>query len=149
MPGVTPEMLARAMAIDFERMAARSGVIAELLTEGREAHVTCPLGTDLRVDLESRRGISDDGDLTARGAFGDLPCGEAFVAPLSGGGRIVASSLARLGVSDEPVRLSVRDGSLVSAEGGLGPEFLKLLKAHGAPGTNLAELGVGTTTDPR
>ena len=26
----------------------------------------------------------------------------------------------------------------------LGPEFIELLRAHGEPGTNLAELGVGT-----
>jgi len=144
MPGVTPDMLARAMAIDFELMTSRSRAIAELLTEGRDARVTCPLGTDFSVDLNRRRGIADDGDLTARGAFGNLPCGEAYVAPLSGSGRIVASSFARLGVSDETARLTVQDGQLVGAEGGLGPEFLELLQAHGTLGTNLAELGVGT-----
>ena len=65
-----------------------------------EAHVTCPLGSDLRLDLSGRAGISDDGDLTAPGAFGNLPCGEGFIAPAGGEGTIVASSLAPLGLSD-------------------------------------------------
>ncbi len=30
------------------------------------------------------------------------------------------------------------------AQGGLGPAYFHWLKAHGEPGTNLAELGVGT-----
>ena len=144
MPGVTPEMLARVMAVNFERMSAWSNAISELLTAGDAARVTCPLGTDLTVDLHGRYGISDDGDLTARGAFGNLPCGEAFIAPVTGEGRIVASSLARLGISHTPATLTVRDGRLASAEGGLGPEFIRLLEAHGGMGTNLAELGVGT-----
>ena len=144
MPGVTAEMLARVMAVDFDTMAERSRAVAELLTAGRVARITCPRGTDATVDLTGRAGIADDGNLTTPGAFGNLPCGEAFIAPLTGEGRIVAASLARLGLSDEPAALTLSGGRLVSAEGGLGPDYLRLLRAHGEPGTNLAELGVGT-----
>lgn len=149
MPGVTPEMLARVMNVDFATMAARSRAIADLLSAGSVARVTCPHGTDLSIDLGGRRAISDDGDLTGRGAFGNLPCGEAFIAPQSGNGQVVASSFARLGISDEPATLTVRDGRLVFAEAGLGPQYLQLLEAHGALGTNLAELGVGTNDRAR
>src|SRR5436305_9273434 len=144
MPGVTEDMLARVMAIDFDLMAARSRAVAAALDEGTTARVTCPRGSDLTLDITGRRGIADDGDLTARGAFGNLPCGEGFIAPLSGEGWVVAASLGPLGISDHPAVLTVRDGLLVSAEGGLGPEWLKLLEVHGEPGHNLAELGVGT-----
>lgn len=149
MPGVTEDMLARVMAVDFDAMALRSRAVAALLDEGGTAHVTCPRGSDLRLDLSGRRGISDDGDLTRPGAFGNLPCGEGFIAPLSGSGTIVAASLAPLGLSDEPAVLTVEDGRIVSAEGGLGPEYLKRLQAHGELGTNLAELGVGTNDRAR
>ena len=144
MPGVTEEMLARVMAVDFDVMAGRSRAVAALLDAADVAHVTCPRGSDLTLDISGRRGIADDGDLTARGAFGNLPCGEGFIAPLSGEGRVVASSVGPLGISDEPATLTVRHGLVVSAEGGLGPEWLKLLDVHGEPGHNLAELGVGT-----
>ncbi len=144
MPGVTADMLARVMAVDFDRMAARSQAVASLLTRGRQARVTCPRGSDMTLDLEGREGTSDDGRLTEPGAFGNLPCGEGFIAPVGGDGTIVASSLAPLGLNDEPARLTLRDGLIVGGEGGLGAEYFRRLEAHGDKGRNLAELGVGT-----
>ncbi len=145
MPGVTEDMLARVMAVDFDTMAARSNAVAELLTEGSTAHLTCPRGTAFTLDLSGRHGIADDGALTERGAFGNLPCGEGFIAPLSGEGQIVvAATLASIGIPEDPVKLSVQAGRLVAGEGGPGPSFIELLRAAGELGTNLAELGVGT-----
>lgn len=149
MPGVTEDMLARVMAVDFDTMVARSAAVAALLDEAAEAHLTCPRGSDLRFDLRDRNGISDDGRLTDEGAFGNLPCGEGFIAPLSGEGTMVASSLASLGLADEPATLIVEKGHIVAAEGGIGAEFLSRLQAQGEAGTNLAELGVGTNDRAR
>jgi leucyl aminopeptidase (aminopeptidase T) len=144
MPGVTEDMLARVMAVDFELMAARSKAVAAVLDAGQVARISCPRGTQLTLELAGRPGISDDGDLTAAGAFGNLPCGEGFIAPIGGDGRLVASSLAPLGISDPPAEIDVHGGRIVSAQGGLGEQFIKLLEAHGELGSNLAELGVGT-----
>ncbi len=144
MPGVTEDMLARVMAVDFDTMAARSRAVAAALDAATTAHVTCPRGTDVTLELTGRSGISDDGDLTEPGAFGNLPCGEGFIAPLTGEGIIAASSLAPLGLTQEPALLTLRDGRIAEAHGGLGPEYLSRLVAHGELGTNLAELGVGT-----
>jgi leucyl aminopeptidase (aminopeptidase T) len=144
LPGVTEDMLARLMAADFPVMAARSGAVAELLTAADTAHVTCPRGTDLTLDLTGRLGIADDGDLRAAGAFGNLPCGEGFASPLAGEGTVVAATLASLGMPDAPVQLEVRDGRLASAEGEWGERWTALMDAAGAGGRNLAELGVGT-----
>ncbi|MDQ6729699.1 MAG: aminopeptidase [Actinomycetota bacterium] len=144
LPGVTEDMLARVMAVDFDRMAARSQAVAALLSTAGEAHVTCPLGTDITLQLTGREGLADDGLLTARGAFGNLPAGEGFIAPLRGDGTIVASSLSPIGLSDEPAYLTVSEGRITDAQGGIGPQYLELLWAHGELGTNLAELGVGT-----
>src|SRR5438552_1910799 len=80
MPGVTAEMLARVMDVDFGALRERSGVVAALLDQADEAHLTCPQGSDMRLDLSGRAGIADDGDLSAPGAFGNLPCGEGFIA---------------------------------------------------------------------
>jgi leucyl aminopeptidase (aminopeptidase T) len=132
MPGVTEDMLVRVMAVDFELMARRSRTVAELLQEADSAHLTCPLGSELTLDLSERSGVPDDGDLGAPGAFGNLPAGEAFIAPLTGEGTIVASSLAPLGLSSEPARLTVEAGRIVAAEHGLGPEYLERLRAHAA-----------------
>jgi leucyl aminopeptidase (aminopeptidase T) len=92
LPGVTRDMLARLMAADLETLQRRSRALADLLTEADEARFTCPRGSDFRMDLSGRAGMPDDGDLTAPGAFGNLPCGEGFIAPLSGEGRFVVAS---------------------------------------------------------
>src|SRR2546421_2892993 len=144
MPGVTIDMLARVMAVDLPALRARSAAVARTLSDAEEAHVTCPLGSDLRLDLQGRDGISDDGDLSARGAFGNLPCGGGFIAPAGGGGTLMASSLAAIGLASEPARLTVRDGRLAEATGPEGERLLDALRAHGGAGVNLAELGVGT-----
>jgi len=149
LPGVTEDLLARLMAADFPLMAARSRAVAELLSEADGAHVTCPRGTDLTLDLRGRAGIADDGDLTAPGAFGNLPCGEGFASPLTGEGTVVAATLASLGLPDAPVELTVRDGRLAAAAGEWGERWTALMDAAGEQGRNLAELGVGTNDRAR
>jgi len=145
LPGVTGDMLARLMDLDLDALRERSRAVAALLDEADDAHVTCPRGSDLRLDLAGRRGIADDGDLAAPGAFGNLPCGEGFIAPAGGEGVVVARTLASLGlVSGPPARLTLEDGRLAAATGPEGERLLEMLRAHGAAGTNLAELGVGT-----
>lgn len=144
MPGVTADLLARLMSADFEAMAARCRAVADLLTDADEARLTCARGTDFTLDLRGRDGISDDGDLSARGAFGNLPCGEGFISPAGGEGTIAASSVPGAGVVDEPVLLTVQDGRLAGGEGDGAGEYLAQLDAHGPLGRNLAELGVGT-----
>jgi leucyl aminopeptidase (aminopeptidase T) len=138
-------MLARLMAIDFDRMRSRSHAVAELLDRGGEAHITCPRGTDLRLDLRGRHGIADDGDLTAPGSFGNLPCGEGFIAPANGEGVMFARSIAAIGLAKgHPAKLSLAGGHLTDATGPEGEQLLAILREHGDAGTNLAELGVGT-----
>jgi leucyl aminopeptidase (aminopeptidase T) len=144
MPGVTEDMLARVMSADFDLVARRSRAVAKLLEDSDRAHFSCPQGSDFTVNLTGRSGVPDDGDLTGAGTFGNLPAGEGFIAPLTGEGTIVASSLAPLGLTAEPAVLTVEHGRIVSAQGGLGPEYLELLRKHGELGCNLAELGIGT-----
>jgi len=143
MPGVTADLLARLMSADFDAMSARCHAIASLLSAADEAHLTCPRGSDMRFDLRGRDAIADDGNLLARGAFGNLPCGEGFASPAGGAGTIAASSLLS-GLADPPVLLTVRDGRLEAADGDGGAAFLAHLDVPGPLGRNLAELGVGT-----
>jgi leucyl aminopeptidase (aminopeptidase T) len=144
LPGVTEDMLARLMATDFPLMAARSRRVAELLSAADEARMTCPRGSEMTFDLSGREGIPDDGDLSGDRAFGNLPCGEGFISPLTGEGTLFAATLATLGLPPEPVRITVADGRLADASGEWGERWTALMDAAGADGRNLAELGVGT-----
>jgi leucyl aminopeptidase (aminopeptidase T) len=142
LPGVTQDMLARLMAADLEMLQTRSRKLAQLLTAADEARFTCPHGSDFRMDLTGREGVADDGDLTAPRAFGNLPCGEGFIAPLNGEGRFVVASLAGIGLGTGI--LTVEGGHLTAADGPEAERLLATLRAAGDQGTNLAELGIGT-----
>jgi leucyl aminopeptidase (aminopeptidase T) len=147
LPGVTEEMLARVMSADMAELRRRGAAIAERLDAASEAQITCPNGSDLRMGLEGRTAIPDAGELTAPGAFGNLPCGEGFIAPLEGttsGTLVVDGSMAGIGLVSEPVELVVEGGHLTSARGGQGMAFMELLTVHGDDGTNVAELGIGS-----
>ena len=144
LPGVTADMLARMMAIDFDALKARTLQITELLDGADSAHVACAHGSDLTLDLTGRRGLADYGEISSGNRFGNLPAGEGFTSPVSGHGTLAVTSLAPLGISPEPVLLTVEDGHLTAANGPLGPDFLDRLQRHGRNGTNVAELGVGT-----
>lgn len=146
LPGVTEQMLARVMGADMTELRRRGHRLARVLTMGKEAHVTCPRGSDLRLGLDGRVAIPDTGELRLRGAFGNLPCGEAFIAPVEGTGEgtlVVDGSIAGIGELEEPVVLVVQGGRLVEAGGTEGAMLMELLSAHGPDGTNVAELGIG------
>lgn len=145
LPGVTEEMLARVMSADMGGLRRKGHAIAEALDRASEAHVTSANGTDLRLDLSGRKAIPDAGELTETGAFGNLPCGEGYIAPVGGHGTLVIDgSMAGVGLVDEPVELVIEGGHLTSARGGQGMAFMELLTEHGEDGTNVAELGIGT-----
>jgi leucyl aminopeptidase (aminopeptidase T) len=145
LPGVTEEMLARVMSADMAQLRRRGGEIAEALNAASEAVIRCSNGGELHLGLEGRTAIPDAGELTGRGAFGNLPCGEGFIAPTDGWGTLVIDgSMAGVGLVSEPVELVVESGHLTSARGGQGLAFMELLTAHGEDGTNVAELGIGT-----
>jgi leucyl aminopeptidase (aminopeptidase T) len=147
MPGVTGEMLARVMAADLKQLRKRGASVGRSLGAGAEARITCERGSDLRLGLMDRTAIVDAGALNMRGAFGNIPCGEAFIAPLEGtaeGTLVVDGSIAAIGKLAEPVELTVREGRLTGASGSDGSHLMDLLTEHGADGTNVAELGIGT-----
>jgi leucyl aminopeptidase (aminopeptidase T) len=150
LPGVTEEMLGRLMTGDLDEIRRRGWAIVTALNRGTEARITCRHGSDLRIGLQGRMGIVDAGELGNKGAFGNLPCGEGFIAPLEGtteGTLVIDGSIAEIGLLDTPVSLTVREGNLVEATGDDGGRLMELLTAHGEDGTNVAELGIGTNEE--
>ncbi len=148
MPGVSEEMLARVMSADMRLLRKRGAQLGRALGGGAEARITCARGSDLRMGLEDRTAIVDAGQLNKRGAFGNIPCGEAFIAPVEGTGEgslIVDGSIAGVGKVVTPVKLDVHEGGLTAASGPDGARLVNMLEEEGGPeGFNLAELGIGT-----
>jgi leucyl aminopeptidase (aminopeptidase T) len=147
LPGVTEEMLARVMSADMEALRRKGHAIAGALDAASEARITCANGSDLRLGLEGRAAIPDAGELTEPGAFGNLPAGEGFIAPVEGTGEgrlVVDGSIAGIGIVEEPVGLRVDAGHPTDAAGAAGARLMELLTEHGEEATNVAELGIGS-----
>jgi leucyl aminopeptidase (aminopeptidase T) len=150
LPGVTEEMLARLMNGDLDEMRRRGWAIVNVMNGGSQVRITDANGSDLRFSIEGREGIVDAGELSAKGAFGNLPCGEGFIAPVEGtaeGMLVVDGSIAAIGLVESPVQLTVEGGHLVGATGNEGAQLMELLTPHGPDGTNVAELGIGTNEE--
>ncbi len=150
LPGVTEEMLIRLMAADLEEVRRRGWSIVSAMNGGSEVRITCRHGSDLRLSLEGRLGIVDAGELSNRSAFGNLPCGEGFIAPLEGsaeGTLVVDGSIAGVGLLETPTSLTIREGRLTDTTGSDGAALMELLSVHGPEATGVAELGIGTNEE--
>jgi len=152
LPGITPDTMARCLAADYRAIAQRSEHLAEILTRGKVARVTTPAGTDITLSIEGRQGIADTGLLTRRGSFGNLPAGEAFLAPVEGtaeGIIVVDGSVGDSGALAEPITLVVRQGYVTDVTGTDADRLRRLLDPHGREAYNIAELGIGTNDRAR
>jgi aminopeptidase len=147
MPAITEALFMRAMPVDYAELRRAGEQLAERLTTASTCRVSSAAGTDVLLRLEGRRAVVDDGHMQATGAFGNLPAGEAFLAPVEGSAEGVVvfdGSLAGFGLLDQPARVRVAAGRAVEADGAAGKWLLETLDAGGASGRLLAELGIGT-----
>lgn len=160
MPRFQPEMLypGGPMAADYRRIGEEAAAMAALLTRAERGTVRSPAGTDITFNLQGREGRADDGLYTAPGRWGNLPAGEAYIAPVEGSacGVVVIEPGWCPGV-ETPVRLVFEDGQVaaVQGEGGMAEELCRLLGMGHQPTAqerarrNLAELGVGANPNAR
>ncbi len=131
-PSVTADMFKRTVPIDYTWMRETCTLLKEELTEAISAHITTELGMDLTIGLQGRAAKADDGDFTAPGSGGNLPCGEVFISPAVGSSEGViifdGSIAATEGeiIINEPIRVTMKEGYIDDITGG---EEAKELKA--------------------
>ena len=156
MPGFTVDMFLPEgpMSVDYTWVSSFSKKIAEYLKGAKHIRVITESGTDIEFSVEGREWGIDDGIYDKPGAWGNLPAGEVYIAPVEGTayGRIVVEKgwYPRL---EEDMVLHVRDGLVVEVEGGgnIGDYFREVLglkpriddELHRAR-RNIAEFGIGT-----
>ena len=146
LPHFDPEMFSTSMRVDWPALADRTRRLAEIITLARSITLTTPAGTDLKIGVEGRSAMADDGLLTAAGCFGNLPAGEAYLAPREGtteGVMVIEYAPTRRLTS--PLTLTVRQGNVVAIEGD-DPYRERLEEKFKESGLNrnIAELGIGT-----
>jgi len=147
LPEITPETMCRALTADYEQIGAVSRELARALSGIDVVRLTTPLGTDLTFHTGGRDFRFDTGMYTERGAFGNLPAGEVYIAPLEGTARgvcVIDATFSGVGPVQGPLRLEIEDGFATSIQGPDAARIEELLEPFGREGRNLAELGIGT-----
>jgi leucyl aminopeptidase (aminopeptidase T) len=146
LPHFDPDMFFSSMTVDWQALADRTARLVAAVNRAEWIHVTTPNGTDMHICKQGRYAKGDDGLLTAAGSFGNLPAGEAYLAPLEGqshGVMVVEWGPTRK--LDEPLRIQIEGGIVVGLEG-TDRHRLRLEELFAANNAcrNLAELGIGT-----
>jgi len=148
LPGVTEDIMVRCMNADYHAIAARTHRLCRRLERAREVRVTAPAGTDIVMPIAGRTAHASSGLFREKGQWGNLPTGEAYLAPLEGqsaGVVVVDGSMAGVGMVRTPIRIRVQRGYATAIEGGEEAAKLRaLLEPHGQDAYNVAEFGIGT-----
>jgi leucyl aminopeptidase (aminopeptidase T) len=148
LPGVTEDIMVRCLNADYVRIAERTRRLCALMSDTKVIRVQAPGGTDMSFPVAGRTPLASTGLFRERGQWGNLPTGEAYLAPLEGrsnGILVVDGSMAGVGVVLQPIRIAVTDGYATDISGGREAEQLvALLEPHGRDARNVAEFGIGT-----
>lgn len=145
MPGITGEMFSKgAMTADYARVEALTLKVTKLLSEASAARILKD-GRVLTLSLKGRAGVPSTGVYREAGQSGNLPSGEAYIAPLEDGAdgeTVIDGSMVGIGKLEEPLYVRVEKGKLREIRG-KGSEKVSVLLENEANAT-LGELGIGT-----
>ena len=145
MPGITEEMFSQgAMTADYSKVEKLTAVVTEMLSKASVARIEKD-GHTLTISIKGRDGVPSPGVYRKPGKCGNLPSGEAYIAPLEDGSEgemIVDGSMVGIGKLDSPLHMVISGGKLRSVTGEKS-ENLDVLLKNETNGT-LCELGIGT-----
>lgn len=145
MPGITEEMFSQgAMTADYSKVEKLTAVVTEMLSKASVAKIEKD-GHVLTININGRDGVPSPGVYREPGKCGNLPSGEAYIAPLEDGSEgeiIIDGSMVGIGKLDSPLHMVISGGKLRSVTGEKS-ENLDVLLKNETNGT-LCELGIGT-----
>ncbi len=153
LPGITADIAERTLIADYDEIS-RLTIKTTLKVKGASVvTLTSPAGTRLTFSVKGREFMPDTGIYDTPGAFGNLPAGEVYIAPVegtAGGVLVIDGSIAGIGLVDAPVRVEIEDGMAKSITGGRAAARLdSMISAVGPDARNVAELGIGTNGKAR
>ncbi|MBT2290741.1 aminopeptidase [Paenibacillus albidus] len=150
MPGMTDDMFSHgAINADYLQVKALTEKVTAMLSGGSTVRIAKE-GYSLTVPIHGRDGVPSTGMYLNPGESGNLPSGEAYIAPVEGtaeGQILVDGSVAGIGALKNPMLLTVAHGRLSAAEGEAGEQLLKMLGE--GDGRWLGEFGIGTNNKAR
>ncbi|MBD3316506.1 MAG: aminopeptidase [Chitinivibrionales bacterium] len=153
LPGITPETFIRTMNTDWAQLGTLTRKVAAQLSSARKITIRTNAGTDFSFETGGRRAKADDGKIGTPGSFGNLPAGEAYLAPLEGtaeGTLVIDGSFPLVGSLSKPLVMRVRKGEVVEVSGHpCRRDLNRIFNAHGKAARNIAEFGIGTLDTAR
>lgn len=145
MPGITEEMFSQgAMTADYDEVEKLTAKVTEMLTKAKVARVEKE-DCVLTIRLDGRNGVPSPGVYRERGKSGNLPSGEAYIAPLEDGAdgeMIIDGSMVGIGKLESPLRMKIKNGKVYEITGEKSEQIQVLLKNE--RNATLGELGIGT-----
>lgn len=148
LPRIQSECLKRAINGKSIEMINRTRKLSDILTIGHEVNIFTDIGTDLTFSICKKKGKMDTGIVHEPGKFSNLPAGESCIGPVEGtaqGKMMVDGSFPYLGLLDEPVQFTIKEGYVSRISGNhQANNIRKLLRPYGHEGRCIAELGIGT-----
>lgn len=153
MIGITTEIMQMGMRADYEKVAARTHAVHDIVKHAHAIRVINPLGTDLTGTFDHTRlkWVIWDGLYHKQATWGNLPEGEVFTSPINVEGTIAASVMGdffseKYGLLSTPLLLNVRGGFLASCEHPekyLAQDFWRYLDGV-ENGRRVGEFAIGT-----
>jgi len=149
LPNILEATLKRAININYKEMLNLLKRLADILDKGNKVKISSKKGTNLTFSISSRKTRGrGSGLFTKKGDYGNLPGGEAFIAPLEGSAEgicMIDGSVGSIGKVDKPITITFKKGYALNITGGSSAKKLNsLLNKAGRLSRNLAEFGIGT-----
>lgn len=151
MPLFDESMFETALNAESSVLADFTLSVLEQLKDASIINVKAPNGTDMTFHIRSGGFMADTGMFNKRGAFGNLPAGEIYTAPLEGrtSGKFVME-YAPTRKLDYPITLYIDNGMVKYIEGNdkFKDHLIDSIKNNNLI-SNIAELGIGTNKEAK
>ncbi len=157
MRGTIPEMFYPdgPISVDYLEVQRETKLIAGFLTRAKDARVFSGSGTNLTFSLKGRKAGEDNGIYVKPGRWGNLPAGEAYIAPVEGTaeGELVVEK-GWFPNLRAPMTILFSKGEVREIQGGgevnrTISQILGLESQKKRNRCNLSELGIGTNPKAR
>lgn len=139
----------KALLVNFKKYLSSVKKITEIFSKGKRAKIVTDIGTDLVIDLSSRKGNCCPGFVDENYKLGSPPDIEANIAPVEEGSNgiiVVDGSITceEIGLLKKPITMEIINGKIKSFDGENEKDIKSLNNLFSSDNKKiLAELGIG------